>query len=196
MTIIDDLDLNRLKNNYCTLVPLTYNHCYELVQAASDGELWNLQYATIPQPGAMKPEIKRRLALLSKGEMIPFTVIHNKAQKAVGMTTYCDLNLQEKKLDIGWTWYAKSHQRTALNTNCKLLLLTYAFEILDIEAVYFKVHVKNHRSQQAVLRLGANFIDVIKNYQTMSGKSPQDYNHYCISLAEWPNIKDSWIARS
>lgn len=193
MIKINNFVFKKIANHYCTLAPLTYNHLNELIQAASDGELWNLQYATIPQPDAMKAEIKRRLDLLDKGEMIPFAVIHNKSQKAVGMTTYCKLNLLEKKLDIGWTWYAKSHQRTALNTNCKLLLLTYAFETLGIEEVYFKVHVRNLCSQKAVLRLGANFIGVIKNYRTISAKDPQDYNHYSIISADWQKIKSSLL---
>ena len=185
-----------LKNNYCTLVPLSIDHHDDLVTSAQDGELWNLKYATIPKPSMMKAEINLRLNLLNKAEMIPFAVTHNKSQKAVGMTTYCKLNPLEKKLDIGWTWYAKSHQRTALNTNCKLLLLTYAFETLGAGAVYFKVHVKNIRSQQAVLRLGANFIDVIRNYRTMPNKQGQNYNHYCITLSDWSNIKDNLLTNT
>lgn len=83
------------------------------------------------------------------------------------------------------------HQRTALNTNCKLLLLAYAFEKMKFEAIYFKIHTKNLRSQIAVLRLGANFIGIIKNYQIMPDKKGQDYNYYCINQADWPKIKES-----
>lgn len=185
-----------LKSDYCTLVPLSMCHHNDLVISAQDGELWNLKYATIPQPSMMKTEIKRRLFLSNEGEMVPFAVIHNKSHRAVGMTTYCKLNPQEKKLDIGWTWYAKSHWRTALNTNCKLLLLTHAFESLRAVAVYFKVHVNNVRSQQAVLRLGASFIELIRNYRTVPGKKGQDYNHYCISLSDWSRVRDHLIKRS
>lgn len=182
-------NLITLKNDYCTLVPLAMDLHDDLVAAACDGELWNLEHATIPQPDMMKSEIERRLKLHDKEEMIPFAVIHNHSLKVVGMTTYCKLNLLEKQLDIGWTWYAKSHQRTALNTNCKLLLLTYAFETFGVVTVYFKVHVENKQSQQAVLRLGAKFIGVIKNHCIMPGKKGQDYNHYCITKSDWPKIK-------
>jgi RimJ/RimL family protein N-acetyltransferase len=192
----NDIELNELANDYCTLALLNYSHCDDLIQAAYDGELWNLQYATIPKPNAMEAEIRRRLDLLHEGSMIPFSVIHNETQKIVGMTTYCKINFSEKKLDIGWTWYAKSHQRTALNTNCKLLLLAYAFERMDIETVYFKVHVNNFPSQTAVLRLGASFIDIIKNYQTMPGKEAQEYKHYCIKLADWPRIRENLVSLS
>ncbi len=177
-------------------MPLIYDHCNDLIEAASDGELWNLQYVSIPKPEAMKAEIKRRLDLMHEGSMLPFSVIHNDTKKVVGMTTYCKISLAERKLDIGWTWYAKSHQRTPLNTNCKLLLLAYAFETIGIETVYFKVHVKNLQSQRAVVRLGASFVGVIKNYQTIPGNKPQNYNHYCIKVADWPKIKENLISRT
>ena len=194
--MIDNLELEKLKNDYCTLEPLSYEQHDNLIKAANDGELWNLKYATIPKPDEMRTEIKRRINLKNKGSMLPFAVIHNESKQAVGMTTYCKINIADKQLDIGWTWYAKSHQRTALNTNCKLLLLTNAFETMKFETVYFKVHVNNLRSQTAVLRLGASFIGVIKNYLTMPDKKGQDYNHYCINLFNWPDIKKNLLSCS
>ena len=196
MSSIDGLEFEKLKNNYCTLELLSHKHHDDLIKAASDGELWNLKYATIPKPDEMRAEIKRRLDLMNENSMLPFAVIHNEKQKAIGMTTYCKINITDKQLDIGWTWYAKSHQRTALNTNCKLLLLTYAFEAMKFETVYFKVHVNNLRSQSAVLRLGANFVGIIKNYQTMPGKKSQNYNHYCINRVNWPAVKESLSSRN
>ncbi len=191
-----NIEFKKLKNKTCALVLLSHDHCGELIKAASDGELWNLEYATIPKPDAMSAEIGRRLTLMSEGIMVPFSVFHNDSQKVVGMTTYCKINNIQKKLDIGWTWYAKSHQRTSLNTNCKLLLLSYAFETLKFEEVYFKVHVNNLPSQVAVLRLGANYVGIIKNYQTMPSKKAQDYYHYSIDRASWPRIKDNLILKA
>lgn len=95
--------------------------------------------AMVPSPDKMKQEISRRLELQTKGSMLPFVVINNKTQQAIGMTTYCWTDNINKRLDIGWTWYAKSHQKTALNTECKLLLLTHAFEKLGCIAVGFRV---------------------------------------------------------
>ena len=192
----DYIDCIKLKNHYCALVPLTELHHNDLVDAATDGELWNLSVATIPTADTMRAEIKRRLELRAEGSMFPFAVIHDETQRAVGMTTYCKINITDQHLDIGWTWYAKSHQRTVLNTHCKLLLLTYAFETMKMDAVYFKVHVNNQRSHAAVLRLGARLIGVIKNYRTMPGKQAQDYHHYGVSKVDWPVIKQDLIDKA
>ncbi len=193
ITQFKDIDFQDLRNEYCTLEPIGYEHLDDLIAAAADGELWNLKYATIPKSEAMKAEITRRLELLSAGTMIPFAVIHNDSKRAVGMTTYCDMKLANKKVDIGWSWYAKSHQRTALNSNAKFLLLKYAFDNLGVDGVYFKVHTKNERSQKAVLRLGAKYIGIVGNYCTMPGKEPTDYYHYCINCSDWPKVKSNLI---
>ena len=105
-----------LRGNYCTLEPLAHKHHDALVEAVKDGELWNLWYAAVPKPNEINKEIARRLELQAMGSMLPFTVINNKTQQVVGMTTYCHIDSVNKRLDIGFTWYAKTQQRTALNT--------------------------------------------------------------------------------
>lgn len=121
-----------LHADYCKLVPLSHDHHDALVEAVQDGELWNPCYSAVPKPSEMRREIDRRLELQKKNAMVPFVVIHNETNQAVGMTTYCQIDSMNKRLDIGFTWYAKRHQKTALNTTCKLMLLTHAFKRLNV----------------------------------------------------------------
>ena len=184
-----------LRGNYCTLEPLSHDHHDALVEAVKDGELWNLWYAFVPKPDEMKEEISRRLELQTKGSMLPFAVINNKTQQVVGMTTYCETNSVNRRLDIGWTWYAKSQQRTALNTECKLMLLTHAFEKLNCIAVGFRVDSLNRQSRNAVERLGAKLEGVVRNYSLLPNGNVRDMCFYSILPHEWPNVKAnlSWL---
>src|SRR3984957_10693665 len=121
-----------------SLVPLAYSHEGNLADALRDGELWTLWYTSIPTPERLRAEIDRRLELQTKGSMIPFAVIEKSTGEAVGMTTFMNIDAVNRRVEIGSTWYRKRVQRTALNTECKLLLLTYAFEQLRCVAVNFE----------------------------------------------------------
>src|SRR5438270_9241032 len=131
-----------LTGRHATLTPLSQDHHHDLIEAVEDGELWQLWFTTVPKPEVMRVEIDRRLELQKKGTMLPFTVLQN--GKAVGMTTYMNVDAVYRRVEIGSTWYRKSVQRTLLNTECKLLLLTHAFEKLDCIAVEFRTHFFNH----------------------------------------------------
>src|SRR4051812_47091480 len=124
-----------LKGAHATLAPLDHRHHDDLVAAVKDGELWTLWYTHIPPPDGMAKEIDRRLGLQTSGTMLPFTVIDTASGRAVGMTTYMNVEAAHRRVEIGSTWYARSTQRTAINTQCKLLLLGHAFETLDCIAV-------------------------------------------------------------
>ncbi len=113
-----------LRSARVTLEPLEHRHCADLIEAVKDGELWTLWYTFVPRPDKMSAEIDRRLGLQAAGAMLPFAVIDNATAKAVGMTTYMDADAVNRRLEIGFTWYRKRVQRTNLNTQCKLLLLT------------------------------------------------------------------------
>ncbi|NDC36237.1 MAG: N-acetyltransferase, partial [Synechococcaceae bacterium WB9_2_112] len=132
-----------LSGRTATLVPLSAGHHDELVQATQDGELWRLWYTAIPDPAGMAAEIRRRLDLQDKGSMLPFAVIDNGSGQAVGMTTYMNIDSGNRRLEIGSTWYRRRVQRTALNTECKLMLLGHAFETLHCIAVEFRTHFFN-----------------------------------------------------
>ena len=133
-----------LNGRYATLEPLSLDHHDALVEAVRDGELWKLWYTTVPSPEGMRAEIERRLALQQAGSMLPWTVRSLPRGKVVGMTSYMNIDAKYRRVEIGSTWYAKSAQRTALNTECKLILLTYAFETLTCIAVEFRTGIEGH----------------------------------------------------
>ena len=121
-----------LRASRATLEPLAHKHGDDLIEAVKDGELWGLWYTTIPEPEKMGAEIDRRLALQEKGSMLPFAVIDNASGKAVGMTTYMNIDAPQRRVEIGSTWYRRSVQRSEINSQCKLLLLAHAFEGFEL----------------------------------------------------------------
>ena len=144
-----------LKGTYCTIVPLSDEHHDALVESVKDGELWRLWYTFVPEPQKMKENIALRLNMQAEGSMLPFTVVDNSSGKPVGMTTYLNIDKLHRRVEIGGTWYRQSVQRTGLNTECKRLLLTHAFEIMNCIAVEFRTHAFNKQSQRGIERLGA-----------------------------------------
>src|SRR5271163_2759635 len=118
-----------------SLVPLSQAHRPDLIDAVKDGELWALWYTAIPSPDQMEAEITRRLTLQQQGAMLPFSVIEKSSGRVVGMTTYLNIDAVNRRVEIGATWYRRRVQRTAVNTECKFLLLNYAFETLKCIAV-------------------------------------------------------------
>jgi len=127
--------------------------------------LWNLWYTTIPAPDQLDAEISRRLGLHQQGAMVPFSVIEKTTNKAVGVTTYMNIDAANRRLEIGATWYRKRVQRTAVNTECKFLLLGYAFEQLECIAVEFRTHFFNRQSRAGIERLGAKLDGILRQHQ-------------------------------
>jgi N-acetyltransferase len=177
-----------LRGRYAALEPLTQHHHDALVEAVKDGELWQLWYTTVPAPQQMAAEIDRRLGLQQKGAMLPFAVF-DVSGKCVGMTTYMNVDRTHRRVEIGSTWYAKSAQRTPLNTECKRLLLTHAFEALDCIAVEFRTHFFNHQSRRGIERLGAKLDGILRSHQMMPNGTLRDTCVYSIIAAEWPTVK-------
>ena len=182
------LDPVTLKGRYAGLAPLSLNHHDALAEAVRDGELWKLWYTAIPAPEGMKAEIERRLDLQSKGTMLPFTVL-DASGTPVGMTTYMNIDAASRRLEIGSTWYRQSAQRGPLNTGCKLLLLTHAFETLDCIAVEFRTHVLNSQSRRAIERLGAKLDGILRRHLIQPNGTIRDSAVYSITAAEWPMVK-------
>lgn len=177
-----------LSGHHASLVPLSLEHHDALVEAVRDGELWKLWYTTIPLPEGMKAEIERRLGLQAQGLMQPFTVLDSGGRIA-GMTTYMNVDAPNRRLEIGSTWYRQSVQRTALNTECKLMLLTHAFEQLDCIAVEFRTHVLNTQSRRGIERLGAKYDGMLRNHAIMPDGTIRDTVVYSIIAGEWPMVK-------
>jgi N-acetyltransferase len=178
-----------LESTRARLEPLAHRHHDDLVEAAKDGELWRLWYTFIPPPAKMAAEIERRLGLQAAGSMLPFAVIDRATGKGVGMTTYMNIDAANRRVEIGSTWYARSAQRTDLNTQCKLLLLAHAFEKLDCIAVEFRTHFFNHQSRRGIERLGAKLDGILRSHQLVSDGTLRDTCVYSIIASEWPTVK-------
>src|SRR6202142_220087 len=168
-----------------SLLPLTQAHCPELIEAVKDGELWTLWYTSIPSPDRMAAEIDRRLELHKKGSMIPFAVIEKSSGAAVGMTTYMNIDADNRRVEIGSTWYRRRVQRSALNTECKLLLLTHAFEHMRCIAVEFRTHFFNRQSRAGIERLGAKLDGILRQHQIAGNGTLRDTCVYTIVDREW-----------
>ena len=177
-----------LSGPHAQLKPLSHDHCDGLTEAVKDGELWKLWYTSIPKAEDKRKEIDRRLGLQASGAMLPFTVFDADGQIA-GMTTYMNVDAANRRVEIGSTWYAKRVQRSALNTQCKLLLLMHAFEKLDCIAVEFRTHFFNHASRRGIERLGAKQDGILRNHQIASNGTLRDTVVYSILPAEWPTVK-------
>jgi N-acetyltransferase len=175
-----------LHGSHVTLEPLAMQHRPDLIDATQDGELWKLWYTSVPAPGSISAEIERRLKLQEQGRMLPFAVIERRSGKAVGMTTYMDIDAANRRLEIGSTWYRRTVQRTGLNTECKLLLLQHAFEQLGCIAVEFRTHFFNLQSRRAIERLGAKLDGVLRNHRRLGDGSLRDTCVYSIIASEWP----------
>jgi len=187
---MNSFDLNplSLRGSRVQLVPLTLEHGSALCEAAKDGELWKLWYTSVPEPEEMEKEIRRRLALHAAGSMLPFTVL-DATGKPVGMTTYMNVDAANRRVEIGSTWYAQRVQRTGMNTEAKLLLLTYAFETLGCIAVEFRTHWFNRQSRAAIERLGAKMDGVLRCHSIAKNGTLRDTVVYSIVAAEWPAAK-------
>ncbi len=177
-----------LRGAHCRLEPLAAGHHDGLVAAASDGELWKLWYTAIPSPQTMRAEIARRLDLQAKGTMLPFTSV-DAAGRIAGMTTYMNVDTVHRRVEIGSTWTAARAQRGPFNTECKLLLLSHAFDELDCIAVEFRTHWHNRQSRAAIERLGAKQDGVLRSHQQMADGSLRDTVVYSIIAPEWPAVR-------
>ncbi|WP_125612974.1 GNAT family N-acetyltransferase [Specibacter cremeus] len=183
-----------LRGKYVTLEPLAEDHHDGLVEAASDGELWNLWYTAVPRPEHMRGEIRHRLALQESGMMLPFTTRLNDAAtgepgRVIGMTTYCNIAADLPRVEIGYTWNAAGVHGTGTNPDSKRLLLGHAFETLGCVAVEFRTHWMNMQSRGAIARLGAKQDGVLRSERRMPDGSLRDTVVFSILAGEWPMVR-------
>jgi N-acetyltransferase len=178
-----------LTGRHAVLEPLSYDHHDGLAEAVRDGELWQLWYTAVPSPGGMRAEIERRLGLQQAGSMLPFAVRSLADGKIAGMTTYMNIDAKNRRIEIGSTWYAKSVQRTPLNTECKLMLLSHAFDVLDCIAVEFRTGFFNYASRRAIERLGAKQDGILRSHQHYADGSLRDTVVFSIIRSEWEAVK-------
>jgi RimJ/RimL family protein N-acetyltransferase len=178
-----------LKGEHATLEPLEAKHEAALRDAAADGELWRLWYTSVAPPDQIGDYIARALDMRERLGAMPFAVRHNTTGNVVGCTRYFNVDAANRRLEIGHTWYSKRVQRTAVNTECKLLLLTHAFEVLRCIAVEFRTHWFNHASRVAIERLGAKQDGVLRNHQLLPDGSKRDTVVFSIVDGEWPAVR-------
>ncbi|MEM6376233.1 MAG: GNAT family protein [Pseudomonadota bacterium] len=184
-----------LRGQHVTLAPLSLKHADALSDAASSVQgLW---YTSVPTPQGVKAEIETRLAKQDAGTMLPFTQLLPDG-RAIGMTTYMNIDAGQKRVEIGSTWLAKDAQRSGVNTQAKRLLLAHAFETLDCIAVEFRTHRLNVKSRRAIERLGAHLDGILRNHMALPNGTFRDTAVYSILPHEWPTVRanlDAFLAR-
>ncbi len=183
------LDPVTLQGRYVRLEPLTAAHVEPLCRAAGDGELWKLWYTSVPAQLGMASYVQAALAMHEEERGLPFAVRLLATDEIVGSTRFCNADTRNRRLEIGYTWYAARVQRTAVNSECKWLLLHHAFETLGCIAVEFRTHWFNQSSRAAITRLGAKQDGVLRNHQRLADGSYRDTVVYSIIESEWPAVK-------
>ncbi|MEL6977007.1 MAG: GNAT family protein, partial [Bacteroidota bacterium] len=166
-------------------------HATDMIKAASDGQLWDIWYTSVPSEQNITNYISHALTEQASGKALPFVVVEKATGKIVGSTRYCSVDAPNRRVEIGYTWYAKSTQRTGVNTECKFLLLRHAFETLDAIAVEFKTNFFNFPSRNAILRLGARQDGIIRNHRIDKMGNIRDTVLFSILNSEWPVVKTS-----
>ncbi len=178
-----------LEGAFVRLEPLSSSRIMELSESCEDGKLYELWYTWVPSPEKMSTEIDRRLALYEADSMMPFAIIDKASGKAIGMTTFMNIKLENLKVEIGSTWLAKSQQGTAINPEAKLLMLSYAFETLNCNAVELRTHEQNLQSRAAIEKLGAKLDGILRNDMVMANGTIRNTAVYSITKEEWPDVK-------
>ena len=178
-----------LQGERIILKPLEFEHAPALCESVRDGELWKLWYTRIPSPEQMTAEIQRRLDLQQMGSMLPFTVEERDSGRLLGMTTFMNIEAEHRRVEIGSTWYSQSVQRSYVNTECKNLLLSHAFDTLNCIAVEFRTSSFNFKSRAAIERLGAKLDGVLRNHQIVQNDILRDTYVYSILKSEWPAVQ-------
>jgi RimJ/RimL family protein N-acetyltransferase len=178
-----------LEGHGIRLEPLTEEHHDALAAAAADGKLWELWFTSVPAPGATAAYVADALKGQRDGQMLPWAVRDLASDTIVGATRYHDIVAAIDRVEIGYTWYASSRQRTGVNTTCKLLLLSHAFETLQCKVVGLRTDNFNFRSQRAIEGIGAKKDGILRHHAPRRDGSVRDSVMYSILAAEWPDVR-------
>ena len=190
-----DISPVTLEGQYVVLSPLTLGHEETLTAAAGDGELWNTIVTIIPDAAGMKSYVEAALFGQSLGKELPFIIIRKSSGEVVGTTRFYDIDVHDRRAAIGYTWLAQSAQRTAINTETKLLLLTHAFEIWRCVRVELITDVLNEQSRAAILRLGAKQEGILRKHMILPSGRVRDSVVFSIIDDEWPGVKTALAAK-
>ncbi|MCF2858341.1 GNAT family N-acetyltransferase [Pseudoalteromonas sp. SMS1] len=183
-----------LEGDVVLLEPMQLAHADSLVSAVQDGQSWKLWYASVPSPEGMYKYVETAVESAKNGQ--PAYVVRTKAdRRIVGTTRFYDVKAQHRRASIGYTWYANSVKKTAVNTECKYLLMKYLFESSEALSLEFKTHYFNQTSRAAIERLGAKLDGVLRSHQIMRDGSIRDTAVYSILAHEWPTVKNHLLAK-
>ncbi len=171
------------------LEPMAAHHAPALEAAARDGELWNLRVTSVPAPGEAAAYVTTALRGRDDGHMLPFVVVDAASGQVIGSTRYHDIVPAIDRLEIGYTWYGRSWQRSHVNTTCKLLLMQHAYETLGAQLVGWRTDNYNFASQRAIERLGARKDGVLRHHAPRRDGTVRDTVMYSLTAGEWPEVK-------
>lgn len=178
-----------LSDGRVRLEPLGLHHVEGLLRAAADGELWNIRVTSVPEPGDTRGYVERALQMQAEGHRLPFAVLDAASGEVHGSSSFHDIVPAVERLEIGYTWYAGSRQRSHVNAAAKLLLMTHAFETLGARLVGWRTDNFNFASQRAIERLGARRDGVIRHHALRRDGSVRDTVMYSMTAAEWPEAR-------
>jgi N-acetyltransferase len=178
-----------LEGHGVRLEPMSPEHADGIAAAVADGRLWELWYTAVPHPSAVRDYIAAALEGLRDGHMLPWVVRDVASGDVVGSTRYHDIAAAIDRVEIGYTWYSASRQRTHVNSACKLLLMTHAFDTIGCQVVALRTDRFNFRSQQAIERLGARKDGVIRHHSMRKDGSARDTVMYSVLAYEWPEVR-------
>ncbi len=178
-----------LYQNHVQLIPLREEHEQALIEVSQDGRLWELHYTSAPHYAEMSIYIEKALTQKAQGIRIPFVVMDQRTGRIVGTTSFRDFDWNVRRVEIGYTWYAQSAQRTHINTNCKFLLLQHAFEVLQANSVILRTDILNSKSQKAIERIGAKCDGILRQDALRKDGSIRDTVMFSIVRDEWVDVK-------
>ena len=179
-----------LQGHHVSIEPMTAVHRDEIEAAAADGALWNLWYTSVPDPQGLEGWMAVALKQREEAGAMPFVIRRKSDSKVVGATRYFNVAAENRRLEIGHTFYSRSVHRTAVNSETKLLLLRHAFETLNCAGVELRTHFMNHQSRSAIERLGAKLDGILRCHQIMPDGSLRDTCVYSIVAHEWPTVRN------
>ena len=184
-----------LASEHVRLEPLGLEHVEGLKRAAADGELWTIRVTSVPDPDDTRGYVERALQAFAEGHRLAFAVLDAGSGEVIGSSSYHDIVPAVDRLEIGYTWYAKSRQRTHVNASAKLLLMTHAFETLGARLVGWRTDNYNFASQRAIERLGARKDGVLRHHAVRRDGTIRDTVMYSMTAGEWPEAKAELQAR-
>jgi len=184
-----------LASEHVRLEPLVLQHVEGLKRAAADGELWTIRVTSVPDPEDTRGYVERALQAFAEGHRLAFAVLDARTGEVIGSSSYHDIVPAVERLEIGYTWYAKSRQRTHVNASAKLLLMTHAFETIGARLVGWRTDNFNFASQRAIERLGARKDGILRHHAVRRDGTIRDTVMYSMTAGEWPEAKAELKAR-